>query len=314
MGRFETTWVGIALFGGCSGDRSPTGLHDPYLVAYAVRMSVCTGSPAGAALGRVLQGLAVGGPALRVALHDQVDCVRGAADCPAVLACLDLGERCDAESTLSACEGDTTRTSCSSQPNGEAYVERISCPAVGGPVSVCRLAPNEDEDIHPSCVGAPCDVEGVSRCEGDFVVECIGGYERRRACVLAGQTCLEIEEGLHACGESAGCSGDACVDGVALRCDRESGVPRVDGRLDCRVYSARHDCVMMDEGPGCRPNAPDPACAGDETRESCDGAVIRACLEGLEVALDCATFGARCAVAEEPHGRSQLRCLAPDWP
>lgn len=314
-GPFGRVWVCIALVVGCSeGDGSRTGVNAPEHVAFAVRLSACTGRPALGALGSLMRWLAESGVTHREAILDVVECVRGAADCPAVLACQGMGERCDAESTLSACEGDTTRTSCSSQPNGEAYVERVSCAAVGGPVSVCRLAPDEDEDIHPSCVGAPCDEDGASRCDGDFVVECIGGYERHRACAPAGQTCLDLGAGVHACVEAAECSRDACVDGVAVWCDRESGDAHIYERHDCKVFSPRFDCVMTEEGPGCKVDAPDPACAGDETSETCDGAVIRACFGGLEVALDCATFGATCAVAPETDGGYHLRCLAADWP
>lgn len=139
-----------------------------------------------------------------------------------------------------------------------------------------------------------------SDANGSVRLECSGPAGRAHGvepCALTGQTCSRPND--NSIAKCAGALGFACDAPDAGTCSSTSavdcrafGVLRLDQGHDCSLYGAGQ-CILGSAGPSCAPTKTANTCVGD-TRPSCDGTVVRTCIGGQDVRIDCNALGLPC--------------------
>jgi len=243
------------LVGGCSssGGNKPAELKD--VAEACARITGCFAMTmdtcASVALGR--QGYSQEADKLG-------ECVKAGKDCDAVGRCLNAGQAtttCDSSTDGRRCDG-TVRRAC-----------------VGGVWVGVDCAPLGLECIQDSVGQLWCgtsDPCADSECHGDGVVSCVNKVMAYRSC--GGGACVD-SGGTKVCqGEGADCqTGD-------FRCEGNTAVTCLNGK------EHREECAVCSDVDGA-------FCTTDKQceRSSCDGATLKACVDGVSIDSDCVSHG-----------------------
>lgn len=241
-------------------------------------------------------------------------CVRGAADCRAVLACegLDADRSCAGADPGRVCVGESSARTCESLPDGRELERTLSCNDSGMEAGARCLV---DDGGQVSCGFGTCEAS-EERCDGNVLVLCNEGVAQRFDCRSVGETgtCGQAPWGELGCYLPPGtCTQSACEGNVLAVCDGEGSVS---GRVDCAWFGGGFACLQRTDGdaPTCALSESDVECSAS-TPAVCDGAKLRLCLFGRWRELDCATFLAgTCGPVGSGHtgGRGEgVRCLVP---
>lgn len=209
-----------------------------------------------------------------------------AGDCDAVLACYGGGAAPAACGSTQEgyCDGDK-RVFCDTFDN-RLYVQ--DCASAN---QVCRIAEVAVGVPAPVCVAGPCEGDpDPGECRGNLLLSCDQGSRYLRDCAALGLVCGDGMTGnVKACvGDGDACDSYAytatCEGTVVTRC--------VQNRLDIL------DCAQMPGDKTCEPGRDECVAAGTQCeagQESCQGSLIRVCVDGSIRQVDCLSLGfSRC--------------------
>lgn len=165
------------------------------------------------------------------------------------------------------------------------------------------------------CVAVPSGSSTACGTAGNSGVrlECSGAAGRAHGvepCALSGRTCSPEDTSLAKCsgvlGFACTTASGACSSTSAIDC-RPSGVRTVDQGIDCSGYGAGQ-CALGEAGPACVPTKTASTCLED-TPALCDGALVRTCLAGEDVRIDCARLDLPCDVTQVSTADPTAGCI-----
>jgi hypothetical protein len=218
-----------------------------------------------------------------------------------------VDEPCPKSAALeSHCEGPTLLIAC--------YYIGKELPYGGQSYRLRRSCPDTDVD-NPLCIdlgsgGAGCgtgtcepgDEPARFSCEGDSMVICSWGLERRFECGDA----------------SMGCEMRMLDSELAPLCVPKCERPRCSGTVmsncfmrpvDCRWFGKDYTCLPTEDGTGVRCGVPERRC--NENEAVCDGDAALLCFGGAWLRFDCSQFlNAKCVKVNE----TRVRCAMPEPP
>lgn len=259
------------------------------LAGIFVRRSVCSEL----ALTSTIASIVGGSDGSAAAASSQLDCSRSASSCDALDRCsgIDPDTSCDPSDDAPRCDGDVAE-----QCHSSGRIQRTDCASDDEGNTGCF----EDELGVPRCGIGSCAEDGI-RCEGDVIVSCSLGVERRAEdCAVSGRACVVFAAMRAGCVDRVeSCDDDVCDGDLRLRCIAGMGYQET----DCAATIAPATCVDEDGPPRC--GLEEPEC--EDGAGECVGAVARICDGGRWIELDCASFDAAC-VDESADGETQLRC------
>ncbi len=240
-------------------------------------------------------------------------CILAAEDCNEVRCCwgIDSGSACANEDVeLAHCDGNVKVENWPikvAEGKEVNLVRRWDC-AWSSNNPICLMTtPQEDVDIPaPICGTGTCAVGSDATCDGDVLVLCIDGVERRVDCVERGRICApQATDGdgdEAACVLATQCLLPHCDEGVAVYCAGGNEVMRI----DCNELGPGYVCQdgevdteeMVWKG-GCA--KPDAICDEDDDADFCDGDTVNFCTpEGTWLSFDCSAFAnGTCAAVPE---------------
>jgi len=267
------------------------------------RVSACLGFSFSTAV-------AFAGPAATGGMSDGVlRCVEDSADCPAVLACLDLnGPPCGSDAA-GRCEG-AVAVHCRLLPNAISAELREDCGARRDGNTRCQVVDDAGKGIFATCNAGPCQGD---RCDDGVLVTCLAGVEIRTRCADQGRVCVTEASpsgaGGSFCALAEPCARDHCEGDTVVLC--RAG--QVDLRQSCPALIAGGRCRDQLGAVDCAAPAWDPQCPMDQPYLSrCDGDRGLVCHAGARLDVDCPTFlDGRCQM--DPTGH-EGRCLVAGWP
>lgn len=206
-----------------------------------------------------------------------IDCVLEADDCAGALDCFGFtigGSGCDGDNS---CLDDETLAACRA-----GIPVEIRCAAWdgnGGPACITGSG-------GASCGGDTCETDGET-CDGAERQDCDGGVLQVTDCDHVGLDCAVVGEDAECFSVTAdSCSApDRCDGALAIHCqDGVETTTDCSERLvggSCFLDSGDAYCGFADE---CDPELLEPV-------ETCDGSMLRYCLLGASVTVDCADIG-----------------------
>ena len=181
----------------------------------------------------------------------------------------------------------------------------------------CLLTTSNDPT--PRCgVGTRADGT-LASCDGDTLVLCADGVERRVDCIERGRICAPhvTEEGMEAARVLATqCLLPYCDGNTAVACEGGNEV----ARADCTAYGPGFSCQEGESEDnewtgGCR--NPDATCDEEQDEDYCDGSTVYFCTDDNQwVGFDCSAFAnGTCAMVPEsisfaPSGPSEHKTIA----
>ncbi len=154
------------------------------------------------------------------------------------------------------------------------------------------------------CVAVPTGSSTACGTESNAAVrlECAGDAGRAHGvepCAMFGQTCTPDGNSLAKCtgirGFACTTSSGACGGSSAIDC-RPSGVRNVDEGIDCSGYG-KGACTVGEAGPSCVPTMTANTCLAD-TAPACEGALVRTCVGGEDIRINCALLDLPCDVTQ----------------
>jgi hypothetical protein len=183
---------------------------------------------------------------------------------------------------------------------------RLAIDAFWACLATVKTCGDVDRCIFPAgvqeCIAVPSGSSTACGTAGNSGVrlECTGPAGRAHGiepCALSGQTCSPNGPSLASCsgvlGFACTTTNGACSGTSAIDC-QPSGVRNVDQGIDCSGYGAGK-CALGEAGPACTPTKTATTCLED-TPPVCDGALVRTCLAGEDVRIDCAKLDLPCDV------------------
>ena len=202
-------------------------------------------------------------------------------DCTDVSACYGLGEQpqdCTQPSD-GRCEG-AVRVTC--DPFDDKLYKH-ACDLAGQTCVMMEVAPGVYE---PTCAAGPCDpaVEGAT-CRGSILTSCEGGALLVRDCGADGLICGDVLQGNKGCVGSGGA------------CEEHSYETTCQGSVIDRCaagYIAHYDCAGFPGNQTCDAQLSKCVAAGTQCgpgQESCQGSLVRLCVDGTYVEVNCADLG-----------------------
>ena len=260
--------------------------------AVALRESVCFATPLD--LETALE-LEAGAYALSPAGRTRFECVLGASDCTAVLACHGITDRgdCNADTHAASCEGDSV-VECVRTAAGDRLRARDCARSLAGELTCVT-----GDSGAATCGLGSCSDTDPAVCDGTTALSvCVDGVDALVPCTR-GSICRTIE-GTPACTARGGtlCLQNTCESDVFVSCP--TGV-EVDVVIDCSLYveggtcgrDAADEITCIVEEPDC-----------DAGTSECADSVARVCVAGRWQEVDCRAFDASC----EGAGGSDIRC------
>jgi hypothetical protein len=151
---------------------------------------------------------------------------------------------------------------------------------------------------------AACTEPTAATCQGNVVVQCVGGQLSSEDCTTTAATC------------TPGAAGATCVDACAAAGVTETATCSGDALVRCDTVDGRHVVVSTacDLGEMCvTPSGGAATCAGDPCADvgplgRCDGDTLVRCTGGAPATTDCTTGGQVCGYAGDATGYA---CVAP---
>ena len=205
--------------------------------------------------------------------------------CSAVRACFGGGSEPPSCASASDgyCDGDI-RVFCDTFDHS-LYTQDCSLAA-----QVCLVSEVATGTMAPVCAAGPCqEAPDPGECRGNLLLSCDREVRYLRDCAALGLVCGDGLSGVKAC----------VGDGAA--CDSYTFVPTCDGKVVTRCVHNRLDTLDCAQLPGdktCEPGRTECVAAGTQCeagQESCQGSLIRVCVDGSIKQVDCQTLGySRC--------------------
>lgn len=239
-----------------------------------------------------------------------MECILAAKSCNEVRCCwgIDSGSACSNEDGEDAhCDGNVLVQAWPVNVGVDKVVDLVrkwDCSWSNGNPQCLMTTPEEQgDDTFPQCGAGTCTVGTPANCDGDTLVLCNDGVERRVDCVERGRICAPhvTEEGVEAaCVLATQCLLPYCDGDTAVLCEGGNEVARV----DCTAYGPGFSCQegkVEDEKwtGGCR--NPDATCDEDSDEDHCDGDMVYFCTDaGQWEGFDCSAFAdGTCAMVPE---------------
>ncbi|GAC1537717.1 MAG: hypothetical protein NVS3B10_02060 [Polyangiales bacterium] len=147
-------------------------------------------------------------------------------------------------------------------------------------------------------------------------LECQGDAGRAHGvepCALTGRTCATTsDKSIAKCSGRLGfgCTGDGgkCDDTSAVDCE-PAGLLHIDQGIDCSGYGAGQ-CAAGEAGPACMPTITStPTVCTEDAHPACQGAVVRTCIAGQEIRIDCAALGLSCDATQASTADPSAGCV-----
>jgi hypothetical protein len=291
VARRVLSFAAVLLVLGCESP-APDVITPEDLRGVFVRRSVCQGVALSGALVNVLGSA----DDLEAAASVELACGRDAETCEAFLACsdVDASAPCDPATTPFSCDG-ATQVSC----DLSGYTRAVDCDGRDGNTTCLT-----DESSIVRCALEACAEPTELACVDGYIETCTAGVRYRADdCGSVGRDCVTDGTRAACVDRAEACERDACDGDTLLQCVT-SGLGYVETACSERIGGGR--CALVAGEAQCVVDEAE--CTG--TSATCAGSVLRACVGGRFLEVDCATFlDARC----EEDGSGNYGCVSDAW-